>query len=741
MEKDLFNFLRFRGQLVQLEGGTFDWQAGFKPSVNRLRIKADGFEQLKSQGLQNENTLEFFCTNDLTADLRIERLRIVDVLVGAITVGVTGVRAVDYILIVSDFRETFQPPRGGVLGKGSVLNPTPGGANSQQKVKDENPPLSNREVISYVLGLMGVNAAHSALPAGIDNLPPLRDRQWHGGSAATEAEKLFEEFGLVLCPQFNGTAKVYFIGEAPDPVEIDVPNQIPNVSVPGIDRRGQAVVLKSVEAVVETISMTGPREGSWQWMVQDPQSDAWVRQEDVLATYGIDLRDVIDGLTSKLPRFVMAGLSRLRGQLFRFIGLEGSKSQETVYRLLYTLRPPGTTSVKKTSYFTFGPKVEAKLARIDPQTKLWTNTPDRVVLTPRAQFHGWIMDLGEQVVQVTEPSESLWDSFAQLGPEDLKVTFSRQKRWADTSEPEYFTYGLRQELGRGVVLMDADECRAAMADTRTVVLHRKDFRLIYDAEATSEQQQAMLAEMRARADAAVRPWVAGSGEPPRQISAVGFRAVELSGKVAQVKWTQAPPRTDAHVQTWFLPSAVRITNLRGVAGLKEGEAWPGQQTTAAAASAEGSAGFVQPAVTLTGSTTPVAESSRIFPVLVTVDGGEAGGPDKDCSWTYKLEGITGTEIKGAVRKRPVQKRFTKCEYNRPDDRSLGIAYRDQEGVTQLAWAAQEIPATDRVDVITSVYWDDARKALVTTKRATLVLETDESSEQLVQFYNCDGGTT
>jgi hypothetical protein len=743
-EKVTYNFLRFRGERVQLDGGAFEWSAGFKPNVNRVRITATGFAALVAIGIQTPGKLEFFCSNDLTPDLVIEEQRVIEATVGAISGTAGAVKAVDYLLQLADRREEFQPPRGGVLGKGPILNPTSTGANSQQKTKkkeQEPAPLTNKEVLDYVLGLLGINPTFTEVPAGVDDLPPLRNRQWHGGSAVAEAEKLFEEFGLVLCPQFDGGFKVHFIGEAPDPIAIETADVIPTVNLPGIDRRGQTVVLKSVEPVLETITQSGVGDGGWEWVAQDPVTDEWDFLDAILERHGFTVRDLIENLTVKLPANVVKSAGRLREQLWRMIGLPAEQRQETFYRLLYRLRPPGTVQVAKTNFSTFGPSVEAKIARLDPQTRLWTNSSGPVTISVKTQMHGWILDLGQNCFQVAEPTDDWRDNFLQLGKGDLRVTFTRKRLDPTTKDPEYFLYGLQQTFATGVKVLTDAQCKAALRDPKTVVLHRPDFKLVYDPEATAEQQEAVLTELRAKADAAVRPWVAGSGEPARQISAVGFVAVELSGKVQEVKFTQVPPRTDAQVQTWFLPSSARVANLRGIAGLKVGEAWPGQQTTAAAASAEGAAGHVQPAVTVGGSTTSLPESPRIFPVLVTVDGGEAGGPDKDCSWTYKLEGITGTEIKGAVRKRPVQKRFAKCEYNRPDDRSLGIAYRDQEGVTQLAWAAQEIPATDRVDVITSVYWDDARKALVTTKRATLVLETDESSEQLVQFYNCDGGTT
>jgi len=115
---------------------------------------------------------------------------------------------------------------------------------------------------------------------------------------------------------------------------------------------------------------------------------------------------------------------------------------------------------------------------------------------------------------------------------------------------------------------------------------------------------------------------------------------------------------------------------------------------------------------------PLAD--RVFAVLVTEEGGAAGGPSTDCAFTYTVNTLQGEQLTtGLMPKRP---RFSTTEYNQPTANSPGLAYLDANGDLQLYEAAQETPKTDTVAVVTSIDYDTTAHAFRLKKTPVRVLE-------------------
>jgi hypothetical protein len=113
-----------------------------------------------------------------------------------------------------------------------------------------------------------------------------------------------------------------------------------------------------------------------------------------------------------------------------------------------------------------------------------------------------------------------------------------------------------------------------------------------------------------------------------------------------------------------------------------------------------------------------------IPVTVTKDGGVAGSPSANCTWTYTVKDQAGNTL--ATAKTPKVPRVANCQYNQPADNSPGLAYYDAAGTLQLYHAAEEIPTTDLVTFVTDVQIDGSLHYQKKTRQVR-VLEADAES--------------
>jgi hypothetical protein len=86
-----------------------------------------------------------------------------------------------------------------------------------------------------------------------------------------------------------------------------------------------------------------------------------------------------------------------------------------------------------------------------------------------------------------------------------------------------------------------------------------------------------------------------------------------------------------------------------------------------------------------------SQSTGLFPVKVTKDGGSAGGASTTCSYTYTVASMDGVTI--ATAQTPDRPRFVNVEYELPADASRGVGYYDGD-TFKLLEVIEERPKTD-----------------------------------------------
>jgi len=77
----------------------------------------------------------------------------------------------------------------------------------------------------------------------------------------------------------------------------------------------------------------------------------------------------------------------------------------------------------------------------------------------------------------------------------------------------------------------------------------------------------------------------------------------------------------------------------------------------------------------------VSLPETLFPAQVTVDGGSAGGPTADCSFTYTVKDLDGNVLATALT--PQVPRLTNVECLQPAENSPGLAYLDAAEAVKL----------------------------------------------------------
>jgi len=127
---------------------------------------------------------------------------------------------------------------------------------------------------------------------------------------------------------------------------------------------------------------------------------------------------------------------------------------------------------------------------------------------------------------------------------------------------------------------------------------------------------------------------------------------------------------------------------------------------------------------------PCDPAGGAFLVRVKVDGGSAGGPDADCSWTYEVyfEDPNGPWPVLGTNCVPFKMRFPYTEYVQPSNESWGLGCQDVGGIFRLLEVFEEIPLTDLVDVVTQVRHDAGGEYTQVKTRPVRVLEMGEETD-------------
>jgi hypothetical protein len=300
---------------VKLQG-EFVWAAGMEPGITPAAMLWEDFERIREK-LEQDMKLEFWWSwspgqniEGAGPDVVHEKMRIVELAPlergklaqEADLPGGGPLRTTVYRVAISDFRDRWVWPRGGVLWKGEI-NKTP--IDSATLFDANKKPLVNNErLIGMALEAMGYKVRYAGqgaaqpgeivIPPNVNRTRPITDIHWRGDHAPTELGKLLAEVGAVLCPRRDGTIAINMLGVG-NAVEVPENRKIPETDCPGIDRRGKTVIITSApHAIIEQVKIEGMGAGKCEWVNRNTKGE-WVPYGQCDAMLGKTAQQWISG--------------------------------------------------------------------------------------------------------------------------------------------------------------------------------------------------------------------------------------------------------------------------------------------------------------------------------------------------------------------------------------------------------------------------------------------------------------
>jgi hypothetical protein len=548
--------------------GAWRLSAGLKPDTNSALVPYTEWDKL---GVPDaEGTIEFWFTTPPgdaegdpgvggQPDVSLDGWRIVEVRSSKIGIplGQTAPRVIEYHVFFQDGREQFVEPRGGRLRLG-LIN---AGAAPADDADAQVPEMSLSQLIQACVSKMGATVDGS-LPADVDQVDAPRDLKWFGNHAPSELAKLLDLAGLAFCPQSDGTFNLQRVTNDGTP-QITGGTLLPEVPIPAIDRRGKIVIFSSFPLpITETLTLEGPRDDQWQFVVQD-SIGRWKAPADC------DLVNNNGGLLAQWQKkFADVDLkyrARITGQAYRFIRL-GDGSNPPAGEASRPLPPAQQSPVLNRLIQQDGSvsdlTVTAKVATFDQKSGQWSNTSG-VTVPARFKSGSNILELGSALIQVSQPTNDLWGGAQELSKGDVQVTFTipqyEQVQSATGSgaganwQPKYFHVGF-QRSGGGVTQLSDDAVANALdggARDAVVIPCGELLRLrVYN------DNPANKADLVALAQGWADRLLANANKPMRVIEAAGFASCEISGLVSEIEWDQEHVRTAVGVNNWYRPAGV-----------------------------------------------------------------------------------------------------------------------------------------------------------------------------------------
>jgi hypothetical protein len=641
-----YNVIRFKGRALMLDG-TFVFKAGLEPDVNSFVCAYDDFEELQRTAA-DPGDLEFFYNRDRvggdaggTSDFRIRNMRMVSwspLEVGSTLGANPRIGPIKYRIRLADFRERFVHPRGGWLRFIELVND-----------KSNSARLSNADLMNRCLAKMGVGAS---LPAAVDAIPAPTDLKWYGAHAPKELEELLDRTGAVICPSREiEQFRVEMIGEGSAP-EAPADQRLPTVTLSGQDRRGRTVIFTShPNAIIERIKLDGPSDDNWQYVAPDPADfNKWKKLEDIADLQPDPHAKFLAGFPDSVHH------DWWMGYVYRCLRLNPEKHGNTpILRLARRWHRDPATGAGVVDDVTI--RVEAKVFLEGKDGKV-KNAEVKALVPPASIAGGTVLKFSRLMMKLdvdTPLVPEIRDRLVPLDDHDLTITFGREEPDRVTKELKYFQAGYRaNDLpgGEPVELSDSDvKGLLASGDRDVVVVERPDWVLYKE-----NNEYTNLPTLKAAAKAAAARLLQGSGEPAEIRSAVGFVPIDLSGKVAEIRITQEPPKTEWKVNTWWLPQEANLSRLRKKSDAKAAtEAQPSQGKTQGERQALGADGEVQPEVIL--NPTPIALPAGGTAVLVKITAdlprggcyranvvGDFGDLDPMADGAMRLTSTSGEEV-------------------------------------------------------------------------------------------------
>jgi phage-related protein len=617
-----------------------------------------------------------------TPDASLDGVRLVNyepLQVGTVQ-GEPAPRVIELRLFFADFRCDFAPPRGGRLIRGKV-NPLPPPIDPATKKPRE--PESNVDLIETCLNALNVDyEIDEDRVTVLSKVPPAHDLEWYGSHAGEELKKLLEYVGAVAYPTSYGALSIDMLGDGDVPA-IPAAQALPEIRLPGVDRRGKTVVFTSIpKTAMRTFTNDDDGEGGGlpklRFVAQDPNDhDKWVK----LATLaGVASDDAVATALNKGFKDVKDAKvkARLLDQAFRCIQFDPDDKeapQGTVLRQAFRLAPDLHPI-----------EVRAYAATLTPDG-LWKDPDDPIPVVVQHLF----ADVGVIVLNrrlVTVGDDATGNPDAVASPIDLAQDLSLRLTVQDDEpdpagaagarRPKYFACGFVKNAGNaGLEKLTHEQAAAALesGDADTVIIDDPTLVLVSE-EGGEDDPTDNRTELEDRCKALALRYLAGSGDEYRILRAAGFVPGELSGRVAEVRYNQRELTTTFKVNSWFRPrEAVTQDRLKEIAAGPGGGAYPKQAATESPRLAAGMSGSVQPAVPVHA---PGPERRPISNALFAVK--EEGDGD-----AKKIQTLSGD-----------------AEWDKPDDGDgddVSLAYFDDKGRVQLAKAGGGVDLKNAGDTV------------------------------------------
>lgn len=667
--------------------GQWTMRPGVKPSVFAATVAASDFAALKGK-LRRTGSVQFYFASDPALpeaggpDLIWKRIALVDVepLRFGVVPPATEVGWYEYRLHFADRREAFAWPGGGALDFGEI-NKEP---LSQSGTKDANGRATRtlRQLVDLCLEAMGIKGELTA-PHALSDMPRPMNLDWRGTKAPDELERLLADAGFCFLVKPDGTLAIEEIGAGVIPVP-PKDRTIMDAPYPGIDRRGEIIVLGSEpNPVVNTRTYTGTA-GDLEFMVLDAD-DQWktIREASYFTAPGaMSAEQTVRNRYQNIP---LDFRQRVMNTLYRTIRVNPAVNGGGIPVLRYRYSREVALQQIWFEAMTVRPTVDG----------MWEWTGQYVpVAADMLMDSGRLIHLADRVGGLKDDKAKAWDAdadFRELKNYELRIQASWEvydKQKDGTWRPRFFRVGFKQEPGTtggfNVRRLTEGELATYLATPGAKIIPRPELQLyqLEDADVNRADIEKLAYAMATR-------WLAGSGQAARQIMVAGFYPMALSGQVQEVTIVQDPPQSSCTINTWFFANrfgATVVERSKAGADVK----FPGQVATSEQRVAAGVAGSSQPVVPVAPPQAGSGELAyRTFVVKLTAVEGDAGGRYAGPTFLYDVFSGSPTGLQNPAIAKKLAPEAGRV-WGKFQAATIGLAYYDADRVLHL-YSANELP--------------------------------------------------
>lgn len=536
------------GRLRLTLDGEWTIRGGLAPELNTAVVPYGELAKLPTPVGLTRGVVEFWWSADIGAgdpDVRLDGWWLVDVSPETVGRGpgdvADSVQA--YRLAFADHRHAFVPPRGARLFDGE-LNPDP-------PIQGQA-ALPNSELIRRALEAMNYVGAPpippGVIPASVDAVPPMRGVVWDGEHAPTALDRLLGHVVHVYVPQADGTGRIVRPNTGLLPV-IPPDRLASAVVASSIDRRPTKVVVTSAPtAVVRTFEQGfyGAAGELWQFVVQDHADE--MRWKPLGAVLGGTQAQA--NFRQGLPNVPAEWRDHYMRQAYRCIRLDPARF------------PPRECSILRealrSSDGTPGgpPRLKLQVALQDLSAGTWVNR--EATLSPRSIVDGeGVMVFDEYLgtvdpVPPTQERPDLVPWFVAAPAASLQPTFSVEDWSQARGQKRYAAWGYTRQAGSLVPMdggqIDGPNAAAHLRGYRpdTCIYSAPELRVVVYGD-TDGGNAAAMAEAAGQYAAEL---LADAGVARQDAVVKGFLAVDLSGRVSRISYSQRDASTSIEVDGW-----------------------------------------------------------------------------------------------------------------------------------------------------------------------------------------------